>query len=195
MPGSPRLLAEGCDSSCRVVSGSSPEQASPQARSTASCWKDGYLGHSLCRSCCTPTSRSFGGPRDPSPTRWVLHTSQAVILDLPHFPTAAAGLTGAHPPRGERGDTAMYRRVVRPARLPVSDHEASGQADARASSRAAGHGFDQPQRSREHQENAPSSIGRRKERRKALRWSGRSQKTPGSVIQAFHFCGTISICY
>ena len=68
----------------------------------------------------------------------------------------------------------------------------SDQAGARATGRAVGHGFDRPpQRSRGHQENAPSSIERRKEARKALRWSGRSQKTPGGVIQAFYFCGTI----
>ena len=47
------------------------------------------------------------------------------------------------------------------------------------------------QRSRGHQENAPSSIERRKEARKALWSSGRSQKTPNGVIRDFHFCGTI----
>ena len=54
-----------------------------------------------------------------------------------------------------------------------------------------------PKRSRGHQGNTPSSIERRKEARKALRPSGRSQKTPGGVIQAFHFCGTnfISYCF
>ena len=47
-----------------------------------------------------------------------------------------------------------------------------------------------PQWSRGHQENASSSIRRRKEARKALCSSGRCQKTPSGVIQAFHFCGT-----
>ena len=46
------------------------------------------------------------------------------------------------------------------------------------------------QRRRGHQENAPSSIGHRKEARKALRWSGWSRKTPGGVIPAFRPCGT-----
>lgn len=46
-----------------------------------------------------------------------------------------------------------------------------------------------PHRSHGHQENAPSSIGHRREGRKALRWSGWVQKTPGGVIQAFQFCG------
>ena len=46
------------------------------------------------------------------------------------------------------------------------------------------------QRSRGRHENAPSSIERAKEARKAHWSSGRSQKTRGGAIQAFHFCGT-----
>ena len=46
-----------------------------------------------------------------------------------------------------------------------------------------------PQRSRGHREKAPSSIERRKETGKALRWPGRSRKAPSGVIQAFHCCG------
>ena len=49
------------------------------------------------------------------------------------------------------------------------------------------------QRRRRQQENARSSIRRRREARKALRSSGRCQKTPSGVIQAFHFCGTTSV--
>ena len=36
---------------------------------------------------------------------------------------------------------------------------------------------------------------RRKEAGKALRWSGKSQKTPSGAIQAFHTCGTNFITY
>ena len=105
---------------------------------------------------------------------------------MPRFPAAAVGLTGARPPRGERGDTAMHRRVVRLGRLPVPDRRVPDRNRQHGRS-----GHDLTGSSARHQENAPSSIERRKEARKALRWSGKSQKTPSSVIQDFHLCGTI----
>ena len=47
----------------------------------------------------------------------------------------------------------------------------------------------EPRASREH-----AVFDRRgKEAGKARRWSGRCQRTPGGVIQAFHFCGTTSV--
>ena len=97
-----------------------------------------------------------------------------------------AGLApGVHPNGAIR--TQRWRTAVR-SRVSTS----FVQAGPRARGRAAGYGVSiSPQRSRGHHENAPSSIERRKEAGKALRWSGRSQKTPGGVIQAFHFCGTI----
>ena len=64
------------------------------------------------------------------------------------------------------------------------------QAGARATGRAAGHGFDQPPAKPRASRERPSSIERRKEARKALRLSGRSQQTPSGAIQDFHVCGT-----
>ena len=113
-------------------------------------------------------------------TRNACHSSDWTgIFTLRRMSRTASTRMGTGEARGMRRERTAGERLGR-AVVDERDNRAG-----RARFRSA------PQRSRGHQGNAPSSIERRKEASKALRWSGRSQKTPGGVIQAFHFCGTI----